>query len=150
MKTKKSDRKSFSRGGLCPRKAIPADVLKTLESKLDLADEERFRTITNIEIIDVLEAFGKNIHALNQSVHYIVNKSGTDPWTAATSTRVDAFEPHYTSAEVCNILRITDRTLRNYMKKGWITPLVTPTHKLLFPRSTIQKFLKPPRHRRKK
>jgi hypothetical protein len=150
MKTKSSDKKSFSGGGLSLKKATPAELLKILESELDLSRQEQNRTITHIDLIEVLSVYKENISAAVQLLRYFVNNSGTDPWAAATSTRVDAFEPHYTSAEVCNLLRITDRTLRNYQKKGWITPLVTPAHKHLFPRSTILKFLNSSRHRRKR
>jgi hypothetical protein len=150
MKSKKKIANPFSGDGLCPKKAIPAELLKTLERDVDLPGQEQFRTITDIDLIEILSVYKEQISALAQSFRYIADTSQADRWEEGTRTRADEFEPNYTSAEVCKFLRITDRTLRNYMNKGWITPHVSPTHQLLFTRSSIKKYLDLKTKRRKR
>lgn len=56
-------------------------------------------------------------------------------------TTESAEDSYLTAAEVCRMLRITDRTLFRYQKAGMISPLILPGGHRRFLRSDVEQLL---------
>jgi len=50
-------------------------------------------------------------------------------------------EPHYTAAQVAALLSVSRNTVLNYRQRGELRPWVCLAGRVLFPASTINKFL---------
>jgi excisionase family DNA binding protein len=53
----------------------------------------------------------------------------------------DPIEPHYSVKEVAELLRVSRNTVLNYRGRGELCPWVCLAGRVLFPASTINKFL---------
>jgi len=54
---------------------------------------------------------------------------------------ISPIEPHYSVNEVAELLRVSRRTVINYRARGELCPWVCLAGRVLFPASTINKFL---------
>jgi excisionase family DNA binding protein len=50
-------------------------------------------------------------------------------------------EPHYSVRQVCDLLQVSRGTVTNYRERGELRPWVCLSGRVLFPASTINRFL---------
>jgi hypothetical protein len=54
---------------------------------------------------------------------------------------ISPIEPHYTAAQVAELLSVSRHTVINYRDRGELCPWICLAGRVLFPASTINKFL---------
>jgi len=60
---------------------------------------------------------------------------------AKNKINCDPVEPHYSPAQVAKLLGVSRRTVVNYRDRGELRPWVCLAGRVLFPASTVNRFL---------
>lgn len=118
-----------------------ARLLHKLQQEVPLLELHQFRNMTQLEVIDYLGVLQKEIRLVAEGFALCQTNSGVALYEHTNRSGLDQEDVWLTTSELCRYLKISDRTIRNYVKNGYLPAHKLPSGLVRFRLSDVKAFL---------